>query len=167
MTRTQKTALRGMLIAVAFVLSWLEAQFPPLAMVPGVKLGLTNLVVLVAIYRLSTMDAFVINGIRILLVAFTFGNMFSLLYSFAGGMLSTIVMLLLKRSGRFRLPVVSVAGGIVHNIGQILVAMVVLESTGVAYYLGVLWFSGMIAGAVVGMIGAGVVKRLPEEEQRG
>ena len=136
-------------------------------MVPGVKLGLTNLVVLVAIYRLSTMDALVINGIRILLVAFTFGNMFSLLYSFAGGMLSTIVMLLLKRSGRFRLPVVSVAGGIVHNIGQILVAMVVLESTGVAYYLGVLWFSGMIAGAVVGMIGAGVVKRLPEEEQRG
>ena len=148
MTRTQKTALRGMLIAVAFVLSWLEAQLPPLAMVPGVKLGLTNLVVLVAIYRLSTMDALVINGIRILLVAFTFGNMFSLLYSFAGGMLSTIVMLLLKRSGRFRLPVVSVAGGIVHN-------------------LGVLWFSGMIAGAVVGMIGAGVVKRLPEEEQRG
>lgn len=136
-------------------------------MVPGVKLGLTNLVVLVAIYRLSTMDALVINGIRILLVAFTFGNMFSLLYSFAGGMLSTIVMLLLKRSGRFRLPVVSVAGGIVHNIGQILVAMVVLESTGVAYYLGVLWFSGMIAGAVVGMIGTGVVKRLPEEEQRG
>ena len=163
MNRTQKTALRGMLIAVAFVLSWLEAQLPPLAMVPGVKLGLTNLVVLVAIYRLSTMDALVINGIRILLVAFTFGNMFSLLYSFAGGMLSTIVM----RSGRFRLPVVSVAGGIVHNIGQILVAMVVLESTGVAYYLGVLWFSGMIAGAVVGMIGAGVVKRLPEEEQRG
>ena len=156
-----------MLIAVAFVLSWLEAKLPPLAMVPGVKLGLTNLVVLVAIYRLSTMDALVINGIRILLVAFTFGNMFSLLYSFAGGMLSTIVMLLLKRSGRFRLPVVSVAGGIVHNIGQILVAMVVLESTGVAYYLGVLWFSGMIAGAVVGMIGAGVVKRLPEEEQRG
>ena len=133
-------------------------------MVPGVKLGLTNLVVLVAIYRLSTMDALVINGIRILLVAFTFGNMFSLLYSFAGGMLSTIVMLLLKRSGRFRLPVVSVAGGIVHNIGQILVAMVVLESTGVAYYLGVLWFSGMIAGAVVGLIGVGVVKRLPEEE---
>ena len=71
MTRTQKTALRGMLIAVAFVLSWLEAQLPPLAMVPGVKLGLTNLVVLVAIYRLSTMDALVINGIRILLVAFT------------------------------------------------------------------------------------------------
>ena len=103
MNRTQKTALRGMLIAVAFVLSWLEAQLPPLAMVPGVKLGLTNLVVLVAIYRLSTMDALVINGIRILLVAFTFGNMFSLLYSFAGGMLSTIVMLLLKRSGRFRL----------------------------------------------------------------
>lgn len=74
MNRTQKIALRGMLIAVAFVLSWLEAQLPPLGMVPGIKLGLTNLVVLVAIYRLGTVDAMVINGIRILLVAFTFGN---------------------------------------------------------------------------------------------
>lgn len=83
-----------------------------------------------------------INGIRILLVAFTFGNMFSLLYSFAGGMLSTIVMLLLKRSGRFRLPVVSVAGGIVH-IRIRPRAMVCAGVNGRAYYLGVLWFSGM------------------------
>lgn len=163
MNRTQKIALRGMLIAVAFVLSWLEAQLPPLGMVPGVKLGLTNLVVLVAIYCLGAADAMVINGIRILLVAFTFGNLFSLWYSLAGGMLSTIVMLLLCRSGKFRLPVVSIAGGVVHNIGQILVAMVVLESSGVAYYMGVLWFSGMIAGALVGLIGAGVVSRLPKQ----
>ena len=150
-----------MLIAVAFVLSWLEAQLPPLGMVPGIKLGLTNLVVLVAIYRLGTVDAMVINGIRILLVAFTFGNLFSLWYSLAGGMLSTIVMLLLHRTGKFRLPVVSIVGGVVHNIGQILAAMIVLESSGVAYYMGVLWFSGMIAGALVGLIGAGVVSRLP------
>ena len=75
-------------------------------------------------------------------------------------MLSTIVMLLLHRTGRFRLPVVSIVGGVVHNIGQILVAMIVLESSGVAYYMGVLWFSGMIAGALVGLIGAGVVSRL-------
>ena len=95
MNRTQKIALRGMLIAVAFVLSWLEAQLPPLGMVPGIKLGLTNLVVLVAIYCLGAVDAMVINCIRILLVAFTFGNLFSLWYSLAGGMLSTIVMLLL------------------------------------------------------------------------
>lgn len=164
MSRTHKIALRGMLIAVAFVLSWLEAQLPPLGMVPGVKLGLTNLAVLIAVYRLGTADAMMINIVRILLVSFTFGNMFSLWYSLAGGMLSTIVMLALHRTGKFHLPVVSIAGGVVHNIGQILVAMVVLESSGVVYYLGVLWFSGMIAGALVGLIGAGVVRRLPEND---
>ncbi len=164
MSRTHKIALRGMLIAVAFVLSWLEAQLPPLGMVPGVKLGLTNLAVLVAVYRLGTADAMMINIVRILLVSFTFGNMFSLWYSLAGGMLSTIVMLALHRTGKFHLPVVSIAGGVVHNIGQILVAMVVLGSSGVVYYMGVLWFSGMIAGALVGLIGAGVVHRLPEND---
>lgn len=164
MSRTHKIALRGMLIAVAFVLSWLEAQLPPLGMVPGVKLGLTNLAVLIAVYRLGAADAMMINIVRILLVSFTFGNMFSLWYSLAGGMLSTIVMLALHRTGKFHLPVVSIAGGVVHNIGQILVAMVVLGSSGVVYYMGVLWFSGMIAGALVGMIGAGVVHRLPEND---
>lgn len=164
MSRTHKIALRGMLIAVAFVLSWLEAQLPPLGMVPGVKLGLTNLAVLVAVYRLGTADAMMINIVRIFLVSFTFGNMFSLWYSLAGGMLSTIVMLVLHRTGKFHLPVVSIAGGVVHNIGQILVAMVVLGSSGVVYYMGVLWFSGMIAGALVGLIGAGVVHRLPEND---
>lgn len=164
MSRTHKIALRGMLIAVAFVLSWLEAQLPPLGMVPGVKLGLTNLAVLIAVYRLGTADAMMINIVRILLVSFTFGNMFSLWYSLAGGMLSTIVMLALHRTGKFHLPVVSIAGGVVHNIGQILVAMVVLGSSGVVYYMGVLWFSGMIAGALVGLIGAGVVHRLPEND---
>lgn len=164
MSRTHKIALRGMLIAVAFVLSWLEAQLPPLGMVPGVKLGLTNLAVLIAVYRLGTADAMMINIVRILLVSFTFGNMFSLWYSLAGGMLSTIVMLALHRTGKFHLLVVSIAGGVVHNIGQILVAMVVLGSSGVVYYMGVLWFSGMIAGALVGLIGAGVVHRLPEND---
>ncbi len=164
MSRTHKIALRGMLIAVAFVLSWLEAQLPPLGMVPGVKLGLTNLAVLIAVYRLGAADAMMINIVRILLVSFTFGNMFSLWYSLAGGMLSTIVMLALHRTGKFHLPVVSIAGGVVHNIGQILVAMAVLGSSGVVYYMGVLWFSGMIAGALVGLIGAGVVHRLPEND---
>ncbi len=157
----KKLALRGMLVALAFVFAWLEAQLPPLMTVPGIKLGLTNLVVLVALYRLGARDAFVLNIVRIVLVGLTFGNLFAMLYSMAGGMLSTAVMTLLKRSGKFSIPVVSIAGGIFHNIGQILVAMVVLRSAGVMYYMGILWFSGMAAGAAVGIVGAQVVKRLP------
>lgn len=161
--RTEKLALRGMLLAVAFVLSWVEAQLPPLAAVPGVKLGLTNLVVLVALYRLGTKDALILNVVRIVLVSLTFGNLFSLLYSLAGGILSAAVMILLKKTGSFRMTGVSLAGGIFHNVGQILVAMVVLESSGVLYYMGVLWISGMLAGIAVGLVGAQLVKRLPAE----
>lgn len=158
---TKKIALRGMLIALAFVFAWLEAQLPPLTAVPGIKLGLTNLVVLVALYRLGTRDALILNIVRILLVGLTFGNLFSLLYSMAGGMLSCIVMVLLKKSDKFSIPAVSIAGGIFHNVGQLLVAMAVLESVGVMYYMAFLWFGGMAAGAAVGIIGAQVVKRLP------
>ena len=161
---SKKIALRGLLIALAFVLSWVEMQIPYFFPIPGIKLGLTNLVVLIALYRLSAFDAFALNMVRILLVSFTFGNMAALIYSAAGGMLSFIAMFVLKKYTSFSLRFVSVAGGIFHNMGQILVAMVVLGSSGVVYYMGVLWFSGMIAGALVGLIGAGVVHRLPEND---
>lgn len=158
---THKIALRGMLVAVAFVLSWIEAQFPPLMAVPGVKLGLTNLVVLVALYRLSIKDALVLNVIRILLAGLTFGNVFSMVYSLAGGILSVLVMILLKKTKKFSIVSVSVAGGVFHNVGQVLVAMVVLASDGVIYYMAALWISGVVAGAVIGVLGAQLVKHLP------
>jgi heptaprenyl diphosphate synthase len=159
-SKSEKIAQRGMLIAVAFVLSWLESQLPVFVAVPGVKIGLTNLVVLVALYHLGTRDAVVLNVLRILLVGLTFGNLFSLLYSLAGGILSAAAMIFLKKTGKFSMTGVSVAGGIAHNVGQILVAMVVLESSGVLYYLGVLWISGMVAGIIVGILGSMVTKRL-------
>lgn len=158
---TQKIALRGLMVAVAMVLSWVEAQIPAFFAVPGIKLGLTNLVVLAALYCLCEKDAVLINLLRILLVGFTFGNMFSLLYSIAGGLLSGLTMILMKRFGKFDIAAVSVAGGIMHNVGQILVAMVVLETKSLLYYLPVLWISGIVAGLVIGLISKEVVRRLP------
>ena len=158
---TQKIALRGLLVAVAMVLSWVETQIPAFFAVPGIKLGLTNLVVLAALYCLSARDAVLINLLRILLVGITFGNMFSLLYSIAGGLLSGLTMILMKRLGKFDITAVSVAGGIMHNVGQILVATVVLETKSLLYYLPVLWISGIVAGLVIGLLSKEVVRRLP------
>lgn len=157
----KKIAFRGMLIALAMVLSWLESRIPVGALIPGMKLGLTNLVVMIALYRLNEADAIILNAVRIILVSMTFGNMFSLAFSMAGGILSGIVMILMKRSGRFSTMTVGVMGGIFHNVGQIIVAAIVMRTSAVFYYLCFLWFSGIAAGAVIGSLCARVVERLP------
>lgn len=158
--KTGKVATYGLLIALAMILSYVEAQIPAFFAVPGMKLGLTNVVVLFALYRIGYKSAFFINLLRILLVAMLFGNGMSLAYSLAGGMLSTIVMMLLKRSGSFRMVTVSIVGGITHNIGQILVAILILQTTALAWYLLILWFSGLASGLVIGLIGAEILRRM-------
>lgn len=155
-----KVALRGLLIAVAFVLSWVEVQIPYFFAIPGIKLGLTNLVVLIALYKLSAQDAFAINIIRILLVSITFGNMASLPYSAAGGILSFLVMFLLKQFTSSSMKFVSVFGGISHNAGQIIVAMIVLENAKIVWFLPYLWLSGIAAGIVIGLISEFITKRI-------
>lgn len=159
-SKTGRIALYGMCIALAFVLSYVESLFPIQGAMPGMKLGLTNLVVLFALYFMNDRAAFVINLVRILLVAATFGNFFSLFYSLAGGMLSFIVMFLLKKTGVFRIVTVSVAGSVSHNAGQILMAMVLLGTKQVSWYFGVLCISGVVAGVVIGMLAALVLSKL-------
>ncbi len=161
-SKTYLIAMRALLVAAAMVLSWLEAQIPAFFAVPGIKLGLTNLVVLLALYKVSELDAFVINLVRIFLVAFTFGSIVSLWYSIAGGILSFLVMLIMKKIGKFSTMIVSVFGGVFHNVGQIIVAMLVLGSKYVLYYLPVLWASGIAAGAVVGIICGLVISKMPD-----
>ena len=158
----RKTALYGLLIALALVLSFVESQIPVFFAVPGMKLGLTNLVVLTALYRMDGKSALILNLVRIVLVAFTFGNMFSMIYSLAGGMLSWIAMSLCKKTKAFSMVGVSVAGGVFHNVGQIIVAIFVLETGKLIYYLPVLMISGLAAGVLIGVIGGEIVKRLPE-----
>jgi len=157
---TRKIVTYGILIAAAFVLSYLESLIPPLVAVYGMKLGLTNLVVLVALYLIGTKSALVINIIRVLLVGLLFGNIISLAYSLAGAVLSWVVMILLKKSGKFGMVTVSIAGGVFHNIGQILVAMLIFRTVAVGWYLLILWFTGIAAGAIIGIIGGLLCKRL-------
>ncbi|MDE7244421.1 MAG: Gx transporter family protein [Oscillospiraceae bacterium] len=150
----------ALLTALAMTLAWLESLLPVPAAVPGMKLGLTNLVVVFALERMSARDAAAISLVRVLLVSFTFGNAYSFAYSLAGAALSLVVMLLLKKTGRFSILGVSVAGGVSHNIGQILVAMAVLGTGRLIYYLPALLVSGVAAGTAIGIAGGIVAKRV-------
>ncbi|MCR4606006.1 MAG: Gx transporter family protein [Eubacterium sp.] len=156
----KRLSLLAMLVALCFVLAWLESQIPAFIAVPGVKLGLTNLVVLTALYKLDWKQAMLINIIRIVLIGITFGNLFSMWYALAGGMLSTAGMIFFKNVVKARIVTVSVVGGLLHNLGQIIVAMIVLETSSLMYYLVILWVSGAVAGTIIGLLGAAVVSRL-------
>ena len=150
----------GLLIALALVLSYLESLLPLSFGVPGVKLGLPNLVVIFALYRLSPKAAAVISLLRVLLVSVLFGSVLSLAYSAAGAVLSFLVMWVLKRSGKFGCTGVSVAGAVAHNFGQILTAAVLLETSRLTWYLPVLCLSGTAAGICIGLLAALLIKRI-------
>ena len=125
-------------------------------------MGAANIVVLTALYLLGPKEAFAISMVRIVLSGFAFG-IGTLPYSLAGGLLSLGLMLLMKKSGRFGMPGVSVAGGVMHNVGQILMAMLLLETAELGYYLVVLTVTGIIAGVFVGLCGSLLVKHVPNK----
>lgn len=157
---TVQMARYALLVALAMVLSWLESVIPLPAAVPGMKLGLTNLVVIFALYRLSLQGAAGISLLRVLLVSMTFGNAYSFAYSLAGAALSLAVMAGLKRTRQFSILGVSIAGGVCHNLGQILVAMAVLSTIQIVWYLPPLLLSGTLAGIAIGAAGGAVVERI-------
>lgn len=157
---TRKTAQIGMLVAVAFVLGYVESLLPIYFGIPGIKLGLSNIVVLLCLYEGTAKEAFGIALVRIVLSGLTFGNFSTMIYSLAGGMLSFLVMFLLKKSNGFSVYGVSIAGGVSHNIGQIAVAALVLQTGLLISYLPVLLAAGCIAGACIGFIGGILTKRL-------
>jgi len=161
--KSSKISTYGLLIALAFILSYIEALFPPPVPIPGIKLGLANLMVLVGLYTMGVKEAFVLSLIRIILVGLTFGNMSTMLFSLAGGILSWLVMSLLKQVKSFSLVGVSVAGAVSHNIGQIITAIFVTENINIIYYLPFLLLSGLITGAVIGIIGALIIKRIKKQ----
>lgn len=156
---TKKIATYGMLISLAFIFSYLETFIPIPIPIPGMKLGLANIVILVALYLLGPKAAFVLSIIRVLLASFTYGNMSMFWFSVAGASLSFIVMVLMKKLKGFSMVGVSIMGGLAHNVGQIIVAMVILTNL-LFYYLIFLIISGTLTGAVIGIIGAMILKKL-------
>lgn len=159
--KIKNIAFYGMMIALALVFSYLESFIPINALIPipGVKLGLSNIVVLFALYTMKPIDAFVISVIRIFIAGLLFGNPMTIAYSFVGGMLSLLVMWLLKKT-TLSIVGVSMVGGICHNIGQLAVAVVLTETVRIAYYLPVLLLSGMITGLLMGLVANLVVDRV-------
>ena len=162
---TKRVALYGIMIALAMILSYVEAQIPAFFAIPGMKLGLTNIVVVVALYVMDSKSAMFINIVRIILVSLLFGTAMSFAFSIAGGMLSTIVMILLKKADKFGTVGVSAAGGITHNIAQILVAILLLGTKAIAWYLAILWISGVASGILIGIIAGIIAGRLPSVQE--
>ncbi len=150
----------ALLVALAMVLSWLESMIPLPGMMPGMKVGLANLVVVFALYRMSLRDAAGVSLVRVALVSMTFGNAYSFAYSLAGAVLSLAVMAGLKKLGRFSVMGVSIAVGVCHNIGQLLVAVAVLGTARLGWYLPGLLVSGVLAGTAIGAAGGLVVERV-------
>ena len=158
--KTKKIALFGLLIAVAFLFSYLESLYPIFIMIPGMKVGFANLVLVPVLYWYGVKDAFFLSFLRILAVSMTFGNMSMFIYSMAGSGCSFLVMYLCYRYSKLSVVGVSAVGGVMHNIGQMVVAMCILNNMYIYYYLPALFFAGIIAGVVVGIVSGELIKRL-------
>ena len=150
-----------MFAVLALIFSYIEALIPIPVPIPGVKLGIANLVIIIAIYRLGFKYAFPINCLRIVIAGLLFSGVFGMIYSFAGGILSIVTMYLLYKTNRFSIVGVSMAGGVMHNLGQLVTACVIMQSVSLFSYFAVLLFTGLISGILIGILAYYVEKRLP------
>ncbi len=157
-----RLTLSALMVVLALIFTYVEVLIPYPAPVPGVKLGLANLVMIIALYRLDLRYAFTINMIRVVLSGLLFTGLFAMMYSLAGGILSVLFMWALKRTSLFSMIGVSMAGGVAHNLGQTMVAAVMISSAGIFAYFPILVFTGIIAGILIGIIAYTIDKRLPE-----
>ena len=140
--------------------SYIETMIPIQFGVPGIKLGFANIMIVIMLYKSSAKEALLLSIVRIMLSGFLFGNLSSILYSIAGGVLSLGIMTLLKKQGGFSVIGVSVAGGVSHNVGQLIVAMLVVETYQVGYYFPVLLVAGVLTGLGIGVVSQEVLKRI-------
>lgn len=157
-----RVAYFGVFTALALIFSYVETLIPISFGIPGVKLGLANLIIVIALYKMRLSEAYLLSVVRVVLSGFIFGNYFSIIYSLAGGLLSLTAMACLKKNDGFSVMGVSVAGGVCHNIGQLIVAMLVVETFSVAYYVPVLLVAGVVTGLVIGLVANGMIRRLKD-----
>ena len=165
MKKTKRLVLLAMLTAVAMILSYVESLLPSVG-IPGVKMGLANIAVIFALFRFGWKEAAALSLVRVVLVSLLFGSVGAMLYSLAGAVLSLAVMALLRRIDRFSTVGISVAGGVAHNAGQILMAMLILQTKQLLGYLPVLAVAGIGGGILTGLAAALLIRRIPEYEKK-
>ena len=152
MNRNEKLTKMAMLVALAMIFSYVESLIPINFGIPGMKLGVANLVTVTGLYFLELPEVFLVVVMRILLTGFLFGNGMSIIYSLAGGILSLLMMAVIKRINGFSVIGVSIMGGVSHNIGQIIVASIVVENLKLVYYLPALLIAGAVTGFIMGIL---------------
>lgn len=150
--KIKSVAYCAMLTALAMIFGYVEALVPFHFGLPGVKLGVANIVIVLALYQLPAGQVFAIQVMRIVLVSFLFGNVSMMLYSLAGGILSLLIMLLLKKTNWFSITGISIVGGVSHNLGQLAVALLVVQNLRITFYLPVLLIAGLVTGCLIGML---------------
>ena len=148
----------GLLLAVSLILSYIESVLPFNFGIPGMKLGLPNLAVVLALYLFGWQEALLINISRIVLAGFMFGNLAGILFSLAGAFVSFVFMLVARKTRLFSAGGVSMVGGVMHNAGQLLIAVLIVKTVGILYYLPILLIAGMVTGGLIGII---VMKTIP------
>lgn len=158
--KIRKIAFLGLSITLAMILSFVESQIPVFTTIPGMKVGLPNLVMVFLLYRVGWKETVIVSLIRAFLVALLFGNLQSLIFSISGAVLSLTGMILLKKTGLFSSVAVSVTGGVLHNVGQIIAACLWTGTVQIVYYLPALLVSGVCAGIAIGLIAGFLLKRL-------
>lgn len=159
-SRAKKIASLSLLIALALIFSYVEAVIPYNPGIPGVKLGVANIVTIIALYTYGNKDAFIVNIVRVFIAGLLFNGIFGACYAMAGAMVSLIGMIILKKTKLFSVVGVSMAGGVLHNLGQLLVAAFLISDLKIFFYFPVLMFSGIIAGIAVGIASTVVLARL-------
>ncbi len=165
MKNIKKITLIGLLTALSMILSYIEALIPPFIAVPGVKIGLANLIIVFALYKLDTRSALLISLLRVFLSSLLFGNLLTLGYSLAGAVFSLLLMIIFKRLKFFSETGVSIIGGVSHNVAQIAVAGFLMETVQIIYYLPALIIVGCVTGAVIGIGGALLIRKIDLKER--
>lgn len=155
-----KIATCGVLASMAMIFSYIESFIPMPPIVPGIKLGLANIAIIAVLFCVGAKEAFLVNIIRISIISVLFGNINTFMFSMAGGLLSLSVMTLLKKFKIFSIIAISIAGGVFHNVGQIVAAVFIMDTSAIIYYLPVLIVGGVITGIIIGIVSGLVTERV-------
>ncbi|MGN0362823.1 MAG: Gx transporter family protein [Bilifractor sp.] len=156
----RKAAVLGLLSALAILFGYVESILPINLGIPGIKLGLCNVVILIVLLHFGWREAVLVSAVRVVVIGFLFGNLFSIAYSLGGAMLSILISALLLHTGKFHVIGISAAGGAAHNIGQILIAFLVTPQIPLMWYMPVLMLAGLVTGILIGIVVWNVMRRL-------